>query len=192
MCMNLVETVKLTDVTEVCSAFLIAMESNLNVVSHLLYVCAAPYRWRIFVHVAPAIWSSPLLPGKDHDANSFRTLFFSSFCIVNPTAFSCILNLTQFMNHNTGWPRKNGTGYFPHYVDAITGISVWDNFSWEKWYQDQQFGSVVCFLSLCEAMSRPQNVSYSAYTRAEKMPMFWLAIVVSNNLINLINAHSLH
>ena len=39
----------------------------------------------------------------------------------------------------TGWPRKNRTGYFPQYVDAITGISVWGNFSWEKWYQDQQF-----------------------------------------------------
>ena len=24
----------------------------------------------------------------------------------------------------------------PQYVDAITGISVWGNFSWEKWYQD--------------------------------------------------------
>ena len=39
----------------------------------------------------------------------------------------------------TGWPRKNGMAYFPQYVDAITGISVWGNFSWEKWYQDQQF-----------------------------------------------------
>ena len=35
--------------------------------------------------------------------------------------------------------QKNGTGYFPQYVDAIIGISVWANFSWEKWYQDQQF-----------------------------------------------------
>ena len=34
---------------------------------------------------------------------------------------------------------KNGTGYFPQYVDAIIGISVWSNFSWEKLYQDQQF-----------------------------------------------------
>ena len=39
----------------------------------------------------------------------------------------------------TGWPRKNRTGYFPQYVDTITGISVWGNFSWEKWYQDQPF-----------------------------------------------------
>ena len=39
----------------------------------------------------------------------------------------------------TGWPRKNGTGYFPQYVDAITDISVWGNFSWEKWFQVQQF-----------------------------------------------------
>ena len=29
----------------------------------------------------------------------------------------------------TGWPIKNGTGYFPQYVDAITGINVWGNFS---------------------------------------------------------------
>ena len=28
-----------------------------------------------------------------------------------------------------GGPEKNGTGYFPQYVDAITGISVWGNFS---------------------------------------------------------------
>ena len=26
--------------------------------------------------------------------------------------------------HYTGWPRKNGTGYFPQYVDAITEISL--------------------------------------------------------------------
>ena len=30
--------------------------------------------------------------------------------------------------------------YFREYVDAITSISVWGNFSQEKWYQDQQFG----------------------------------------------------
>ena len=29
--------------------------------------------------------------------------------------------------------------YFPQYVDAITGISVWGNLSWKKLYQDQQF-----------------------------------------------------
>ena len=34
---------------------------------------------------------------------------------------------------------KNRTAYSPQYVDAITGISVWGNFSWEKWNQDQQF-----------------------------------------------------
>ena len=39
----------------------------------------------------------------------------------------------------TWWPRNNGTGYFPRYVDAITSIRVWGSFSWEKWYQDQQF-----------------------------------------------------
>ena len=38
----------------------------------------------------------------------------------------------------TGWPRKNKAACFPPYVDAITGISVWCNFSWLKWYQDHQ------------------------------------------------------
>ena len=28
-----------------------------------------------------------------------------------------------------GGPEKNGTAYFPQYVDAITGISAWGNFS---------------------------------------------------------------
>ena len=39
----------------------------------------------------------------------------------------------------TGWPRKNRKGILPQDVDAITAISVWGNFSWEKWYQDHQF-----------------------------------------------------
>ena len=34
-----------------------------------------------------------------------------------------------------GGPEKNRTAYFPQYVEAITGISVWGKFSWEKWYQ---------------------------------------------------------
>ena len=46
----------------------------------------------------------------------------------------------------TGWPRKNKTGYFPQCVDAITDISVWGNFSWEKWYPNQQFWFSSCFL----------------------------------------------
>ena len=29
-----------------------------------------------------------------------------------------------FGTYGTGWPRKNGMGYFPQYVDTITGISV--------------------------------------------------------------------
>ena len=28
-----------------------------------------------------------------------------------------------------GGPEKNGTGYFPQYVDVITGVGVWGNFS---------------------------------------------------------------
>ena len=26
--------------------------------------------------------------------------------------------------NNAGWPRKNGTGYFPQYMNAIPAISV--------------------------------------------------------------------
>ena len=39
----------------------------------------------------------------------------------------------------TGWPRKKRMAYFLRYVDAITDISVWGNFSWDKWYQDHKF-----------------------------------------------------
>ena len=48
---------------------------------------------------------------------------------------------------NTGWPRKNGTGYFPQDVDAIKLVSVYEVTSPEK--NDTKisnFGSVVCFL----------------------------------------------
>ena len=41
-------------------------------------------------------------------------------------------------NDIQGGPEKNGTEYFPRYVDTLTNISVWDNLSWEKWYQDEQ------------------------------------------------------
>ena len=62
--------------------------------------------------------------------------------------FLCILQFHQklkprtelfFFFKYTGWPRKNETAYFPQYVDVITGISNWGNFSWEKLYQDHQF-----------------------------------------------------
>ena len=32
------------------------------------------------------------------------------------------------------------------YVDAMTGISVWGNFSWKKWTKISNFGSVVGIL----------------------------------------------
>ena len=35
------------------------------------------------------------------------------------------INFEENYERYTEWPRKNGTGYFPQYVDAITGISVW-------------------------------------------------------------------
>ena len=63
----------------------------------------------------------------------------------------------------TGWPRKNRTGYFPQYVDAIAGINLWGNFSWEKWYNISNFGSVVCFLGhILWGNVEAQNVSFSA------------------------------
>ena len=64
----------------------------------------------------------------------------------------------------TGWPRKNGMGYFPQYVDAITGIGIWGNFSWEKWYQDQQFW----FSSLFS------TAHYVRRCRGPKLPLFSL------------------
>ena len=39
----------------------------------------------------------------------------------------------------TGWPIKTKRHTSHNYEDAII-ISVWGNFSWEGWYQDQQFG----------------------------------------------------
>ena len=53
------------------------------------------------------------------------------------------INVHFYINNKVRWvyrvSPKNGTAYFPQYVDAITGISVWGNFSWEKLHQDQQF-----------------------------------------------------
>ena len=34
--------------------------------------------------------------------------------------------------HIQGGPEKNGTAYFPQYLDRITNITVWGNISWEK------------------------------------------------------------
>ena len=44
-----------------------------------------------------------------------------------------------------GGPGKNGMAYFPQYVDAITNISVWGNFSWENDTKITNFGSRVFF-----------------------------------------------
>ena len=41
------------------------------------------------------------------------------------------INMIEIYFSYTGWPIKNGTAYFPQYVDAITSISVWGNF-WEQ------------------------------------------------------------
>ena len=53
-------------------------------------------------------------------------------------------------------------------------------------------GSVVCFLGhICEAMSRPQFFPFQLKLDVKECH-FRLAIVVSSNPINFINAHSLH
>ena len=70
---------------------------------------------------------------------------YFAFWIVLGKWRSSLLLLEYLIRIYTGWPNKNGTAYFPQYVDAITGIGVWDNFSWEKWYQDQQFLFSSCF-----------------------------------------------
>ena len=80
--------------------------------------------------------------------------------------------------------------YFPHYVNAITGISVWGNFSWEKRYQDQQFlfrslFSRAQFVRQCRGPSFP----FSAWTGCEWI-QFRLATVVSSDPFNFVNALS--
>ena len=47
-----------------------------------------------------------------------------------------------------GGPEKNGTGYFPQNVYAITGINLRSNFTWEIWYKITNFGSVFFLLFL--------------------------------------------
>ena len=42
--------------------------------------------------------------------------------------------------------KKNGTAYFPQYVDTITGIKLWGNYSWKNDTKIGHFGSVVSFL----------------------------------------------
>ena len=42
------------------------------------------------------------------------------------------IHTRNIWDFNTGWPRKNGTGYFLHYVDAIKLVSVYEETSPEK------------------------------------------------------------
>ena len=82
----------------------------------------------------------------------------------------------------TGWPRKNRTAYFPQHVDAIIGISVWGNFSWQKWYQDHQCWFSRLFLGhICETMSRPQI--FPVQLKLHEWMPFWLATVMSSKSI---------
>ena len=61
------------------------------------------------------------------------------FCVYVSQSVSKISSPIIGLFQYTAWPRKNGKVYFPQNVDAITNISVWGNFSWEKkWYQDHQ------------------------------------------------------
>ena len=82
---------------------------------------------------------------------------------------------------------KNGTANFPQYVDAINDIRVWGNFSWEKWYQDQQFWFSRLFSrALFVRQCRVQNLSlFRLNYRREWMP-FRLATVVSSNPFNFV------
>ena len=66
------------------------------------------------------------------------------------------------VGRNKGWPRKNGTANFPKYVDAITGIIVWGNLSWNNDTKICNFGSVVCFLGhIFVRQCRDQKFAYS-------------------------------
>ena len=109
------------------------------------------------------------------------------FCLIGLKM--CVLNKRQW--DNTGWPRKNGTAYFPQYVDAITGISVWEATSPEK--NDTKisnFGSISSLFSRAHFVRQCWGPKFFLFseTRAKEMP-FRLAIVVSSKPINLINAH---
>ena len=53
-------------------------------------------------------------------------------------SFSYRYNLLCLVAHIQGGPEKTERHTSRQYVDAITGIIVWGNFSWEKWYQDHQ------------------------------------------------------
>ena len=50
-------------------------------------------------------------------------------------------SVSHYVLKYTGWPRKTepSTKYFPQYVDAITGISIWGNFLWEKLMNECHF-----------------------------------------------------
>ena len=63
---------------------------------------------------------------------------------------SASANLLYRKWDDIGWSRKTERDSSHKYVhvDAITGISVLGNFSWEKYYQDQQF-RFLCRLNEC-------------------------------------------
>ena len=88
----------------------------------------------------------------------------------------------------TGWPNKNGMPYFPWYVDAITGISVWGNF-WEKLYQDNKFWFSYLF----------SRAHFVRQRRSPKCSLFslnypWTNVISAchsceHNPFNFVNAH---
>ena len=93
-------------------------------------------------------------------------------CSISKCSYYLVLYPTY-----TGWPRENGTGYFPQYMDVNTGISVWGRTSPKKSdTKISNFGSVVCFLEqILWGNVKAHNFPFSASTSAEKMP-FRLAI----------------
>ena len=100
---------------------------------------------------------------------------------------------------------KNGTAYFPQYVDAITSISVWGHFSWEKLYQDQQFWFSSLF-SRVRFVRQCRGPKLSLFSLNEGLSQLWaviqltlsMHILYSRNLlvtmridkVNLITAHN--
>ena len=103
----------------------------------------------------------PIIPKNTIFLSCVR-IFIKSFSF--PASLFLINQFALLLFLYTGWPIKNGMAYFPQYVAAITNISVCGNFSWEKWYQDQQ----VWFSSL---LSRAHFVRQC---RVKKFPPFSL------------------
>ena len=103
-------------------------------------------KYRTLSKVMSTKWQH-CFPSRNHITLHCNAVFCFRKCTCEKSVFSLcasnaynLSNLWSIWRQYTGWPRRNGTGYFPQYVDAITDVSVWGNCSLDKWYQDQQFG----------------------------------------------------